>query len=112
MSNPMKQLLLSAVVLIFGAMAMNKLIANEKQPQFAFQVISDGTENRLVVPRAITVIELIPLSGPTSKAPVSRGDFMLCRLFDWRDEEKVLHAGLKCGSDVYGIAKFNLEESK
>lgn len=109
----MKQLILSGVLLLLGTFTMDKLKAIEKQSQqFAFTVVSDGTENRLVVPRATTVMELVPLSGPTSKAPVSRGDFMLCRQFDWRDQEQILHTGLKCGSDTYAIAKFGFEESK
>jgi hypothetical protein len=112
MSDSTKQLLLAGAFLIVGFIMINKLMASEKQPQFAFQVRSIGTENKIVIPRATIVIELIPLYGPTSKAPMNRGDYMLCHQFDWRDQEQVLHTGLKCGADVYAIAKFGFEEEK
>lgn len=71
--------------------------------QVVLQVTSNGTEDKLVTPKAIVVLRLSPLSGPTAKTPLSRGDMMICRTYDFVDEQHIPHAGFKCGTDVYVI---------
>jgi hypothetical protein len=107
----MRTLVAVLLILVFGLTGTVAMV-KQQNSQFAFQVVSEGTEKKLVIPRAAVVIELIPLSGPTVKAPLNRGDFMLCRQFDFVDEEKILHTGLQCGSDEYAISRFGFEESR
>jgi hypothetical protein len=82
--------------------------SDEVNQQVVLQVVSNGTEQKLIVPKATVVLRLIPVSGPTAHTPLSRGDNMICRVNDIKDETGN-HAGFKCGSDVYVIASIRYD---
>ena len=75
---------------------------DEKNPQVVLEVVSNGTEEKLVVAKAVVILRIAPTSGPTAKTPLSRGDKMICRPANFEDEiNHVFHTGFKCGEDTY-----------
>src|SRR5260221_12107863 len=72
--------------------------------QVVLTVVSNGAEEKLVVPKAVVILRLAPISGETSKAPLPNGALMICRPYGYKDENQIDHAGFKCGSDIYAIA--------
>jgi hypothetical protein len=74
-------------------------------PKYGTQIamIVDRTEDtkKIVIPQAIVWYRFAPLSGPTAKAPLSKGDIMLCNAFDMKDQEGGMHIAERCGEDVY-----------
>jgi hypothetical protein len=87
-------------------------IAQEHKQQVVLQVASNGTAEKLVVPRAIVVLRLLPLTGDTSKTPLGYGDLMICHPYDFKDDQQIQHSGFKCGSDVYAIVSIQYLEAK
>ncbi len=78
-------------------------------PQVVLTILKTEGEKKWVVPEAVTWFRLAPLSGPTAKAPLARGDYLICHTFDMRDREGGLHVAIKCGEDAYLIEAFGLK---
>ena len=77
--------------------------SEETDKQVVLLVVSNGTEEKLVVPQAVVILRLAPISGETSKAPLSNGDRMVCHPYGYKDANQIDHAGFRCGSDIYAI---------
>ncbi len=78
--------------------------SEEINKQVVLQVVSDGSEEKLVVPKQTVILRLTPVSGDTAKAPLAKGDLIVCRPAGFKDQNGTDHAGFKCGNDLYAIA--------
>lgn len=85
---------------------------SDNGPQIVLQVVSNGTEEKLVVPHAVVILRIAPRSGPTAKTPLSNGDTMICRAYDYQDESHITHAGFKCGEDLYVLMGIRYQGGK
>jgi hypothetical protein len=84
-------------------------------PQVVMTVLKSENDKKWVIPVGAVWFKLAPLSGPTAKSPLAKGDFLLCRNFDMKDQEGGAHVAVRCGDDVYLIEAFGikpLEEKK
>ena len=109
--------LLPSFITIFGMLGfleleVHKARAQEHKQQIALQVVSNGTAEKLVVPKGSVILRLVPVSGPSAKAPLAQGDYMICHPYDFKDDQQIQHSGFRCGSDVYAIMAIQYGELK
>jgi hypothetical protein len=78
-------------------------------PQVVLTVIDAKGDKRWVVPQATVWFKLEPLGGPTAKAPLSRGDYLLCNDFTMKDQEGGLHVAVRCGEDTYLVEAIGMK---
>jgi hypothetical protein len=81
-------------------------------PQIVMTVDHEQDGKRYVVPKAVIWYRLTPLSGPTAKSPLAKGDAMLCNAFDMKDQEGGMHIAEKCGEDVYLVDMIGMKPPK
>ncbi|MHB8503148.1 MAG: hypothetical protein ACYDHE_19675 [Candidatus Acidiferrales bacterium] len=70
-------------------------------PQVVLKILKSEKGKKRAVPEAIVWFSLTPLTGPTAQAPLSPGDYLLCRDFTLTDEAGGLHIAVRCGDDTY-----------
>ena len=96
------------LVFLFPPPTKSEVLSN----QVVLQVVSNGSEEKLVVPKAVVILRLAPISGDTAKAPLSNGDLLVCHPYGFKDDKQNDHAGFKCGNDIYVIAGIRYQDSK
>jgi len=106
-----KEKLSVLIVLVFFVLALLFLSlpakseeVNTQNKQVVLQVVSNGSEEKLVVPKQTVILRLTPISGDTAKAPLAKGDLIVCQPSGFKDQNGIDHAGFKCGNDLYAIA--------
>ena len=99
-----------AVILILIAFVLSLFFlslpakSEDVNKQVVLQVVSNGSEEKLVVPKQTVILRLTPISGDTAKAPLAKGDLIVCQPSGFKDQNGIDHAGFKCGNDLYAIA--------
>lgn len=81
-------------------------------PQVVMVVDHVADEKKYVVPQAVVWYKLAPLSGPTAKAPMNKGDLMICNAFDMKDQEGGMHIAERCGGDIYLVTAVGMSPLK
>jgi len=73
---------------------------------------SNELGHKFVAPYATVIFHLLPDQGPTVRAPLKRGDFLLCRYYTLKDVHDTPHIALKCGQDTYVLQGIELRPPK
>lgn len=105
-------ILIFAMALMLFSLLFKRAKADNVDQQIVLQVANTGTTDKFVISKATVVLRLVPISGETAKAPLNNGDMMICRVYDFQDENHIQHAGFKCGSDIYVVAGIRYDQKK
>ena len=106
-------IVLDVIILVLAAAAQEPVKPlGEYGPQVVFVLDHQDGEHKYVVPRATVFFNLVPLAGPTAKAPLAKGDLLICRDFTMKDQEGGFHIGIKCGVDQYTVQGVGIQPPK
>lgn len=100
---------LAVILILLAVKAHPQEPAGGYGPQVVLTVLETREGKKRVTPQGQVWFRLVPLSGPTAKSPLAKGDFLLCRDFDMKDQEGGAHVAVRCGDDVYLIEAFGIK---
>jgi hypothetical protein len=89
-------LLTLGLFLAAAALAQEKV---QESPQFVLRVSGTEDGRMYVVSDSSTIFFSVKSSSPT--APLTKGDFLICHVHDFKDSAGVTHVSFKCGADEY-----------